>query len=64
MTTQSIETLHDKAEWIAYSELPLGHFASTLFEAYQYADLGNRRRIEQAFSDLIEHQFAVWYGKS
>jgi hypothetical protein len=57
-------TTHGKAEWLAYSELPLGHFADALFSAYQYADMGNRRRIEDAFSDLIDREFARWYGSA
>jgi hypothetical protein len=58
------DTTHGKAEWLAYSELPLGHFADALFNAYRYADMGNRKQIEYAFHELIDREFAKWYGSA
>jgi hypothetical protein len=59
--------LSDKAQWLAVmsdaQKVAFGGFFTALLHAYTKADSGNRRRIERAFVNDIEHEFDTWYKR-
>ena len=60
-------SLIHKAQWLAVMsdarKVAFGGFFTALLYAYIKADSSNKRKIERAFANDIEHEFNTWYKR-